>query len=159
MSVLDAPEMRPVRVAPKAVIIGNDQLLTVHMEGTKGVYYMLPGGGHETGETLVDTLRRECREEIGADVEPGRVLWIRDYRERNHEFADIRPGFHQLEIMFECRLLGEPDMTTQGDTRQIGLAWIPLLEIEQWPFWPKILRERLASGAPDSGAEYLGDVN
>ena len=151
--------MRPVRVSPKAVIIEDDRLLTVHMEGSKGIYYMLPGGGHETGETLDDTLRRECIEEIGCDVQLGRVLWIRDYLEKNHEFADIRPGFHQLEIMFECTLLGEPDMSTAGDTRQLGLAWIPLADIEEWPFWPKVLRSKLAAGLPGTSAEYLGDVN
>lgn len=152
-------EMRPVRVAPKAVIVENGRLLTVHMEGSKGEYYMFPGGGHETGETLEETLRRECLEETGADVVVGQVLWIRDYREVNHEFADIRPGFHQLEIMFECRLLSEPDMASTGDTRQLGLTWIPLDEIEQWPFWPKVLRARLTEGVPTTGALYLGDVN
>lgn len=151
--------MQPVRVAPKAVIVNDGRLLTVHMSGSKGEYYMFPGGGHETGETLEDTLRRECVEEIGCDVELGRVLWVRDYRERNHEFADIRPGFHQLEIMFECRLLGEPDMECRGDTRQLGLTWIPLAEIEDWPFWPKVLRSRLTDDLPTESADYLGDVN
>ena len=151
--------MRPVRVSPKAIIVEHGRVLTVQMSGSKGEYYMFPGGGHETGETLEDTLRRECIEEIGCDVELGRVLWIRDYREKNHEFADVRPGFHQLEIMFECRLLGEPDMTSTGDDRQVGLAWIPLAEIEEWPFWPKVLRARLAGKLPSGSAEYLGDVN
>lgn len=151
--------MRPVRVSPKAVIIEDDRLLAVHMKGSKGIYYMFPGGGHKTGETLEDTLRRECIEEIGCNVELGPVLWIRDYLEKNHEFADIRPGFHQLEIMFECRLLGEPDMNSTGDTRQLGLAWIPLADIEEWPFWPKVLRTKLAAGVPNTSAEYLGDVN
>jgi ADP-ribose pyrophosphatase YjhB (NUDIX family) len=151
--------MRPVRVSPKAVIVEDGRLLAVHMAGSKGEYYMFPGGGHEIGETLEDTLRRECNEEIGCDVALGRVLWIRDYLERNHEFADIRPGFHQLEIMIECRLLGEPDLGMQGDTRQVGLAWIPLTEIVQWPFWPRSLRSRLVAGLPEHGAEYLGDVN
>ena len=114
--------MRPVRVAPKAVIVDDGRLLTVHMHGSKGEYYMLPGGGHETGETLEATLRRECHEEIGTEVEVGKLLWVRDYMEKNHEFADLRPGFHQLEIMFECWLLGEPDMDCRGDTRQMGLA-------------------------------------
>ena len=41
-------EMLPIRVAPKAVIVENGRLFTVHMQGSKGGYYMFPGGGNET---------------------------------------------------------------------------------------------------------------
>ena len=152
-------ETRPLRIAAKAVIVQDGRLLALHLEGEEGAYYMLPGGGHEIGETLEETLRRECQEEIGAEIKPGSVVWIRDYREDNHEFVGRRPGFHQLEIMFNCNLLGEPNMASQGDTRQLGLVWIPLAEIEEWSFYPKTLRSRLAAGIPTSGAIYLGDVN
>lgn len=151
--------MDPVRVSAKAVIIEDGRLLAVHLRGRSGDFYLLPGGGQETGESLAETLHRECVEELGVDVAAGRVLWIRDYREKNHEFGDRRPEFHQLEIMFECSLLGEPDPSARGDSGQIGLAWIPLDEIEEWPFWPKALRGPLAGGLPDTGAVYLGDVN
>lgn len=151
--------MDPVRVAAKAVIVDNNRLLALRLHGREGDYYMLPGGGHDVGETLQETLLRECLEEIGAAVEPGPVLWIRDYREVNHEFSHVRPEFHELEIMFQCTLLGQPDMEARGDTRQQGLVWIPLDEIEDWPFYPKELRKLLAAGIPDTGASYLGDVN
>ena len=151
--------MDPVRVSAKAVIIEDGRVLALRLIGREGDYYMLPGGGHDIGETLEETLRRECREETGADVDPGPVLWIRDYREINHEFHHVRPGFHQLEIMFRCRLLSRPDMNATGDTRQVGLVWIPLDDIEKWSFYPKALRPLLAAGIPDAGAVYLGDVN
>lgn len=151
--------MNPARISVKAVVVVDGQLLAVHFENKDGPYYMLPGGGQEVGETLADAMRRECLEEIGADVKLGPVLWIRDYREANHEFVHRRPDFHQVEVMFECQLAGEPDMGATGDVHQIGLAWIPLREIEQWPFWPKSLRATLAAGLPATGATYLGDVN
>lgn len=151
--------MDPVRVSAKAVIVDHDRLLAVQLRGREGDYYMLPGGGHDVGEALEETLLRECLEETGAKVRPGQVLWIRDYREINHEFSAIRPEFHQLEIMFECALLSEPDMHALGDTRQLGLVWIPLDEIMEWNFYPKALRPLLAAGIPDTGAVYLGDVN
>ena len=151
--------MDPVRVSAKAIVIVDHHLLAVHLRGSDGDYYMLPGGGVDIGESLEEALHRECVEEIGCDVAPGRVVWIRDYREQNHEFAHLRPEFHQLEIMFECTLLGEPDLSATGDTRQLRAVWIPLVEIEDWPFWPKQLRSRLASGLPAASGEYLGDIN
>ncbi len=151
--------MDPVRVSAKAVIVEDNRLLVLHMIDDEGDWYLLPGGGHEPGETLEETLLRECQEEIGATVEPGAVLWLRDYQERNHEYRHHRPGFHQLEIMFQCKLLGRPDLDVRGDEGQIGIVWIPLDEIERWRFYPKTLRPHLAAGLPDSGAIYLGDVN
>lgn len=50
-------------------------------------------------------------------------------------------------------------MARQGDTRQVGLTWIPGDEVEQWPFWPKAIGVRIAAGVPRRGAEYLGDIN
>lgn len=151
--------MRPVRVAAKAVIVREGKLLALRKTGETGDYFMLPGGGHQVGETLEETLRRECREETDANIRIGQVIWIRDYQEGNHEFAHRRPDFHQLEIMFRCELMSEPDMASRGDTGQLGLVWIPLDEIEQWPFYPQALRSRLATRVPQDGATYLGDVN
>lgn len=34
-----------------------------------------PGGGIETGESAEEALRRECREELGIEVEPEREIW------------------------------------------------------------------------------------
>ena len=102
--------MDPVRVSAKAVIVENDRLLTLRLAGRD------PRGNAAAG------VSRGNR----GHGKPGAVLWIRDYREINQEFRDVRPDFHQLEIMFQCALLNEPDM----DTRQVRLLWIPLDEIE-----------------------------
>ena len=64
----------------------------------------LPGGGAEFGETLHEALHRECREEIGCDVEIGPLRFIREYIAAHHEFAAEDPEAHQIEYMFVCRL-------------------------------------------------------
>jgi ADP-ribose pyrophosphatase YjhB (NUDIX family) len=71
--------MRPVRVAAKAVIVQGGRLLVTENVDADGRWYLLPGGGQEPGEALPETLRRECREEVGADVEVGELLYVRDY--------------------------------------------------------------------------------
>lgn len=50
-----------------------------------GVYYALPGGAHEPNETLEETLRRECEEELGASMVELRLLSVREYVAANHE--------------------------------------------------------------------------
>jgi 8-oxo-dGTP diphosphatase len=56
------------REAARAIVFANDNLVAM-LHATKTFYYKLPGGGIEAGETNEMALRRECKEEIGCDVE------------------------------------------------------------------------------------------
>jgi len=74
--------MKPIRNSAKAIIIKDGKLLTTKNQSRTGIFFILPGGGQEFGETLHETLERECREEIGCKVEVSELLWIREYRGR-----------------------------------------------------------------------------
>ena len=155
-----------LRNSAKAVIIEDGRLLVIVNGGDNGRYYILPGGGQVGGETLHHALRRECLEEIGADVEIGELLYLREYIGRNHEFAVDDGDAHQVEFMFACRLKTRPshDSATGPDRWQIGLEWVPLDKLEDSPFYPQSLRPSLrANGHQSTQAGdrliYLGDVN
>lgn len=56
------------REAGRAVVFDNDdKVALLHVVNEN--YYKLPGGGTEVGEDKIDALHRECKEEIGCDVE------------------------------------------------------------------------------------------
>src|SRR5664279_5304494 len=111
------------RISAKAVIVRDQRLLLISKHDAKGVYYLLPGGGQEQNERLDEAVKRECREELGADVEVGELLFVRDYIGRNHEFGATDTS-HQVELMFECRVAEayEPAIGATPDNDQIGVA-------------------------------------
>jgi len=106
----------PVRVSAKAVIIEDGRILLTRHRDAEGDWYLLPGGGQRHGETLHEALVRECREETGCTVEPGRLLLVRDYIGAHHEFADEDADAHQVELMFACRRVAgaAPPSSTQA---------------------------------------------
>jgi len=151
--------MKHVRVSAKAVIINNGKLFAMHHRRPDGDYYKLPGGGQKNGESLVSTVKRECKEEAGIEVRVGDVMYIRDYIEDNHEFAGQKPSFHQVEIMFKCEILDGSEIGKGKlmDERQVGVSWLRLDELDQCRLFPAILKKVLRDSSKKS--IYLGDVN
>ena len=154
--------MSSIRVSAKAIIIKDKKILLLKHEDKEGDWYSLPGGGQDHGEKLSDTLIRECQEEIGADVEPGDILFIRDYIGKNHEFKDEDSDTHQIEIMFSC-FLPEGYLPTNGlspDSTQKDVIWIEISELHNFRLYPKELVVHLQNYKNDGQEKiYLGDVN
>ena len=155
--------MKPIRTAPKAIIIQDGKLLVTCNRDDEGVFYLLPGGGQQHGETLLKALRRECLEEIGAEVEVGELLFVREYIGGHHEFAEFEGDVHQIELMFRCRLGdGEiPRMGAAPDEWQTEIAWLPIDELADYRLYPAALKRPIALLAQEEaiGPCYLGDVN
>ena len=153
--------MSSVRNSAKAVIIHNERLLAIKNRDPEGDWYILPGGGQNHGETLHDALRRECREEIDAEVTIGPLLLIREYIGKNHEFAAEDSYLHQVEFMFQCQIDPRYSPVTGHipDAYQTGVSWLPLSALDRYRLYPSVLRSVLKKGEAISGPVYLGDVN
>lgn len=135
--------MYPVRNSAKAIIIEDNKILCIRKLGEHGPYCILPGGGQEKNETFIEAVTRECREEIGAEIEVRGLLYIREYIARNHEFKGT-DDLHQVEFMFECVLVTRPDIEKAShlDGGQDGIVWVDINSPE-YPVYPKVLHERI----------------
>ncbi|MFX3625229.1 MAG: NUDIX domain-containing protein [Ectobacillus sp.] len=152
-----------IRNSTKALIVRDGHLLAIKKVDKEGVYYLMIGGGQEHGETFHETLKRECMEEAGVKIEPGDLVFVREYIGKNHEHAAFDGGVHQIEYMFACELLTEPDITkaTQQDNGQIGVEWLPLKQIEEYRLYPQAMRRVLKTHylQHHKTVTYLGDIN
>jgi 8-oxo-dGTP diphosphatase len=87
-----------------AVVIDGDHVLLIRrgQQPMKG-QWSLPGGALEVGETLLDGVRREVREETGLEVEPVALIEVLDRIVRDE---DGRVRFHYVLVDYLCRVTG-----------------------------------------------------
>ena len=94
---------RPL-VGVGAILIRGDRILMAQRGKTplKG-WWSLPGGALETGELLVDGMRREVREETGLEVKPVRMFQIFERIMRDSAGA---VEYHYVLVDYLCRVVG-----------------------------------------------------
>lgn len=150
-----------IRNSAKAIIIRNGQLLCNENRDIRGVFYCVPGGGQEYQENLAEAVRRECQEEIQAEIEVGELLFVRDYIGKNHAEQERLRRIHQVEFFFAATLKeGQiPKMGPVPDSHQIGIKWVPISELEELNFFPKDMIPWLQQLGDMQRPVYLGDMD
>jgi ADP-ribose pyrophosphatase YjhB (NUDIX family) len=126
-----------LRASARAVILDeDDRILLCRFEffrdGHRVAFWATPGGGVESGESLLAALHRELREEVGLELDgdPPPHIWHQE---------QIRPGlagdydgfvndFFLVRVpAFEPRgSLSDAELAAEGVT---GLRWWPLAEL------------------------------
>ena len=87
-----------------AVVIHEDRALLIRRGHVpeKG-QWSLPGGALEVGETLLEGVRREVREETGLEVAPVALIEVVDRISRD---AEGSVQFHYVLLDYLCRVTG-----------------------------------------------------
>lgn len=85
----------------------------------------IPGGSVEFGETFSQALKREIKEELGIEIEIGKLIQVCD-----HIIADEHQ--HWVSPTYWCHIVeGEPTICEPEKCSQIG--WFSLKEAEKLP--------------------------
>jgi ADP-ribose pyrophosphatase YjhB (NUDIX family) len=152
--------MKNIRNSTKAIIIENKKVLMIKNIDNNGFWYLLSGGGQHHKETLIQALKRECREEANIDVEVGELLFIREYIGEHHEFAESDGESHQIEFMFSGKIIGNrhPQKGRAPDIYQKDIEWLEIKKINDYRIYPKILKKILPK-TKKKFPIYLGDIN
>lgn len=152
-----------IRNSAKAVIIKDSMLLLTKNRDKEGDYFIFPGGGQDHGEALVETVKRECLEEVGAAVEVGQLLHIREYIGKNHEYKLYDSDVHQIEYYFVSELVNEEhefSEPTNPDSYQVGIEWVAVDELRSSRIYPRAIVSAIEDYVENkTRAVYLGDVN
>jgi 8-oxo-dGTP diphosphatase len=142
------------RIRVSALLRWEDRILLCRHEKPGKEYWLLPGGGVNSGESLVDALRRELLEEVGIGDElplEGPVA-IADSIAPERSFA----AKHVVHIVFSGDLSGRSlDRVTSQDAAVRGHRLFSLNELEDVVLHPPIQRF-LRRWQPGDPVVYLG---
>ena len=131
-----------LNVRAAGVIIHNNKVL-VH-KNVNSDHYALVGGRIEIGENSVDTIKREIKEELGKDIE------ITGYISTIENFFEMKGSkYHEIMFVHKVEFVEEKDKGIEYTLENIEgkdylkYEWLELDKIEQYPLWPKAIRDVL----------------
>lgn len=153
-----------VRVAGVAVTRGR---VLLHRMAGEDVW-SLPGGGLRVGETCSDGLVREMREEVGAEIEVGGLLWvIENFFEHwplsGTPTTDLVAAHHEIGLYFEMQVptvvqdvetFAGTELAETSQEYRLEFRWVALEELSEFDVRPSVLLELLAAG-PSAGVPHF----
>ncbi|MFJ7046900.1 NUDIX domain-containing protein [Streptomyces sp. NPDC101112] len=140
-------------VVPSVTAVVRDdagKLLLIHK--TDNGLWALPGGGHDIGERIADTVVREVREETGIDVEVDNVVGL--YTDPEHVLAyDDGEVRQQFSICFRAHSVGG-SLRTSSESKEV--RWVDPADLDGLDIHPSMML-RIRHGLDDARREpYIG---
>jgi len=131
------------RQSSRAVVFDNENNIAILYIKTSD-FPKLPGGGVEEGENLEQTLKRECLEEIGCEIEIVREIG---------EVVEYREGINMVQnsYCFLARVVGEKgpvNFTEREISQGVEIKWLLIDEVlkmfekEPSDYVPRFIKQR-----------------
>jgi 8-oxo-dGTP diphosphatase len=120
-----------------AAVIWNgrgDVLLIRRAKEPRKGQWSLPGGKLEFGETLIEGVRREVREETGLEVE---ILGLIDVAETIRDAEAGAANDHFVLIDYSARVISG---TAVAASDAAEARWFALAELDALPLWSEMRR-------------------
>ena len=146
-----------VRVAA-VVERGGALLLVRHQKPDRDLYWVLPGGRLEPGETIPECAGRELAEETGLKAGFAGVLYVSEF---------MREGRHTIDIVARMSLEGDGEASLGSDPEDAPgtlreVRWVCVEELREIELLPASIKVRLLRDASDEWTPakvYVGSTD
>jgi mutator protein MutT len=137
------------KVRAVAIIISDQQVVLMERKKQNQHYFVFPGGGVESGESVKQAVLREVKEETGMKVKPTKLIY-------HHHYIG-----HSDQYFYLCQhLSGEPKLGNfnekqdmqQHDDQFYLPQWVRLDQLEQMLVYPLEIRDWLLNDIRDDFA-------
>ncbi|MDK9494700.1 NUDIX domain-containing protein [Streptomyces katrae] len=147
----NAPRANSV-VPSVTAVVRDDQGDVLLIHRTDNGLWALPGGGHDAGESIAQTVVREVQEETGILVVVDGIVGL--YTDPRHVIAyDDGEVRQQFSICFRARPISG-SLRTSSESKEV--RWVPPADLDALDIHPS-MRLRITHGLDDARAEpYIG---
>lgn len=115
------PDKLTVRVYG-ILISGRNEVLLAEENINGRMVVKFPGGGLEIGESVVDCLKREFREETGLNIKIESHFYTSDF----FIHSEINPRFQVIAVYYKVSCAETSMVDTGNEFDNIRLFWVPL---------------------------------
>jgi len=121
-----------MRIRAAGIIIDNGRVLLVEHRKNGRSYWLLPGGGIRTGETIQAALKRELFEEIHVHVVVSKLLFV--VETISQQGVHIIQPTYAMQANIESPAIG-------GDRRVVGFKYFDETDLQDVIIYPDIKAE------------------
>lgn len=132
----------PTRRSARALVMDAGRLLLMRRVRGGVIYFVLPGGGIEPGETAEHACRRELREETGLEARALALI-----------FADDLVEVFRVDGWSGALRLGGPERGRQAPDNFYALVWVAFGLLVETPIQPDALKQQVLQAVVSGGCE------
>lgn len=133
-----------MRTRAAGIVIRDNKILLMKRVKNGRLYYTIPGGSVEEGETNTGAAEREVYEETRVQMRVIKLLY-------RHEFdtGEVQEYYLCKYLSGEPRLEESEESAISSETNSYEPLFIPISKLADLPIVPPKIKERLLEAVPD----------